>query len=65
MKLSAQRIEELIYLALDVIIETEHFHPIVWRDHLEDGTVTLEEVYWMRNNLEFDVEVKYEGDGSP
>lgn len=65
MKLSQERIEELIYLALDIIMETEHFHPIVWKDLLDDGTVTLDEVYWMRNNLDFEVEVTYEGDGSP
>lgn len=65
MKLSPKRIDELIELALDIFVETEHFHPIVWRDRLEDGTVSLEEIYWMRNNLDFEVEVTYDGDGSP
>lgn len=65
MKLSPRRIDELIELALDLMMETEHFHPIIWKDHLDDGTVTLDEIYWMRNNLEYDIEVRYEGDGSP
>lgn len=65
MKLSPRRIDELIELALDLMMETEHFHPIIWKDHLDEGIVTLDEIYWMRNNLEYDIEVRYEGDGSP
>jgi hypothetical protein len=62
--IAPERVDELIDLALEVILETEHFHPLLWREHLEEETITMEELYWMRDNLALEIELTYEGNGA-
>lgn len=61
--ISHERCEELVDMALEVILNTEFFHPVIWADVLKDGKITIEELYWMRDNIEVELELFYEGDG--
>lgn len=61
--MTPQRVDALLDMALELILDTEFFHPVIWRDHLKNNLITLEELYWLRDNVGMEVEMLYEGDG--
>lgn len=63
MKLTQERVDELLTMAVNLILETEFFHPIIWADALKNEEISLEELYWLRDNVGMEVEMLYDGDG--